>query len=400
MGKLLITDLLLKGKKVLIRVDFNVPLSDDGSIADDTRIRASIPTIEYALHSGAAVILMSHLSTPKEREKMQPSLGICAKQLSKLISAPVLFVTDCVGKEVEKKVKNLKGGEVLLLENLRYYLGEEVPEADPNFVKKLSQLGDFYVNDAFSAAHRPHASITAICQYFPQKAAMGLLMEKEIVFLNSLLESPAHPFFILMGGGKISQKLNTLKKLIQKADALFLGGKMALIFFKIQGIDVGDSNFLEEDLKRARELVDLCERKGFSLSLPLDMVIADRFDKDATFKVISLDQGIPKGWIGMDIGPATIQAWKEAFLSAATLFWNGPLGVFEFPSFSVGTREIIKELAALKAKVIIGGGESLLAIHTLLAAESQFAYLSMGGGALLEYLEKRTLPGIEALTEV
>jgi len=396
--KLTIQDLVLAGKKVLIRVDFNVPLKKDGTIADDTRIRESIPTIQHALQQGAAVILMSHLGRPKSKKDVQYSLGICAKKLSHLISAPVFFATDCIGKDVEKMVQDLKGGQVLLLENLRFYPAEEDPSLDPNFAKELSKFGDFYVNDAFGTAHRKHSSTAVIDQYFPGKAAMGLLMQKEIHYLEPLLKNPEHPFFVLIGGAKVSSKIGVLKSLMKKVDGFYIGGGMAYTFMKAQGIEIGDSLFEATSLLEAENLIKECQMNKIPLHFPTDIVIADGFRSDATFKTVQAQDGIPKGWMGMDIGPATIQAWSEDFQKAATLFWNGPVGVFEFAPFAKGTQEIAKAIANLKATTIVGGGDSVAAINQL-ELGPKFKHVSTGGGASLEYLELGKLPGIEALSD-
>lgn len=396
--KLSIQDLPLSGKKVLIRVDFNVPLNKDGTIADDTRIKESLPTIQYALDKGAAVILMSHLGRPKSKKEVQFSLGICAKKLSQLISAPVLFAPDCIGKEVEKLAQELKSGEVLLLENLRYHPGEESPETNPNFAKELAKLGDFYVNDAFGTAHRNHASTATIAQYFPGKAAMGFLMKKELDFLTPLLDHPSHPFFVLIGGAKISTKIGVLKAVIKKVDALYIGGGMAFTFFKAQGIDIGDSIVEETSLADAKAILELCKNHRIPLHLPTDVVIADGFRNDATFKTIPISNGIPQGWMGMDIGPQTVQAWISDFQKASTIFWNGPFGVFEFPHFARGTHEIAKALSHLSITTIVGGGDSTAAIQQLQLG-SKFTHVSTGGGASLEFLEFGHLPGIDALSE-
>jgi phosphoglycerate kinase len=398
MAKLTIQDLVLAGKKVLIRVDFNVPLNKDGTIADDTRIKESIPTIQHALQQGAAVILMSHLGRPKSKKDVQYSLGICAKKLSQLVAAPVFFATDCVGKDVEKMVHDLKGGQVLLLENLRFYPAEEDPSLDPNFAKELSKYGDFYVNDAFGTAHRKHSSTAVIDQYFPGKAAMGLLMQKEIEHLEPLIKKPAHPFFVLIGGAKVSSKIGVLKSLMKKVDAFYIGGGMAFTFFKALGIEIGDSIFEETSLMEAENLLKECQAKKIALHLPTDIVIADGFRNDATFKTVPISEGIAKGWMGMDIGPETIQTWSEDFQKAATLFWNGPVGVFEFPHFARGTQEMAKAIANLNANTIVGGGDSVAAINQL-GLSSKFKHVSTGGGASLEYLELGKLPGIEALSD-
>ncbi len=396
--KLTLQDLPINGKKVLIRVDFNVPLNKDGTIADDTRIRESLPTIQYALQKGAGVILMSHMGRPKSKSEVQFSLGICAKRLSQLISAPVLFSPDCLGKETEKMASELKGGQVLLLENVRYYPAEENPSSDPNFAKELAKLGDFYVNDAFGTAHRAHSSTAKIAGYFPGKAAMGFLIQKEIAHLKPLLENPSHPFFVLIGGAKISSKIGVLKALISKVDALYIGGGMAFTFLKAQGLDIGNSLFEETSLLEAQNLLAECKSRNIALHLPLDLIIADGFRNDATYKTISTSEGIPPGWMGMDIGPQTIQAWSADFQKASTLFWNGPMGVFEFSHFARGTHEMAKAISQLSTTTVVGGGDSVAAINNLSLAD-KFTHVSTGGGASLEYLELGHLPGIDALSD-
>jgi len=399
MGKLTVQELPLKGKKVLVRVDFNVPLNKDGTISDDTRIKETIATIQYILDQGASVILMSHLGRPKSKRDLQFSLGICAKRLSQLLTAPVFFAPDCIGKEVEKMSQELKGGQVLLLENLRFYPAEENPELDPTFAKQLSQLADFYVNDAFGTAHRKHSSTATIAQYFHGKAAVGLLMQKEINFLEPLVKDPKHPFFAVIGGAKISTKMGVLKSLLDKVDEIFIGGGMAFTFFKAQGQEIGDSIFEETSLSQAKEFLQACAAKGVKLHLPLDIIIANAFRDDATFKTILAKEPIPKGWQGMDIGLKTIEAWVADFQKAATIFWNGPVGVFEFPHFARGTQEIAKAIGSLNATKIVGGGDSVAAINGL-GIQKQFSHLSTGGGASLEFLEFGHLPGIDALSEL
>lgn len=394
----MIQDLPLAGKKVIIRVDFNVPLNKDGSIADDTRIRESLPTIQKALQEGASVILMSHLGRPQSKQDVQFSLGICAKKLSQLIAAPVFFATDCIGKEVDKMIQELKGGQVLLLENLRFYPAEENPSLDPNFARELAKGIDYYVNDAFAAAHRAHSSISVIEQYFPGRAAMGLLMEKEMRYLQPLLENPKHPFYVIIGGAKVSSKLGVLKSLLRHVDAFFIGGGMGLTFLKALGLETGASNVEATLLDEARNFMHAAKEKGVSLYLPIDLVIADQFRSDATFKTLTLPEPIPAGWMGMDIGPATVQLWSEQLKQASTIFWNGPLGVFEFPPFARGTQRIANCLAGLNAITIIGGGDSVAAIQGI-NLTGKFTHLSTGGGASLEFLEKGHLPGIDALTD-
>jgi phosphoglycerate kinase len=392
--KLLVQDLPVKGKKVLVRVDFNVPLNKDGSIADDTRIREALPTIQYLLDQGAIVILMGHLGRPKSKQDIQFSLGIVAKRLSQLIAAPVLFAPDCIGKDVEKMVGELKSGQVLLLENLRFYPAEEDPLSDPSFAKQLSQLADFYVNDAFGSAHRNHSSTATIAQFFPTRAALGLLMQKEIKFLDPLVTNPAHPFFACIGGAKIPTKIGMLKALVSKVDEFFIGGGMAFTFLKAQGIEIGDSIFDEKYLSIAKQFLKECPSR--KIHLPIDVVIADK-DK-SNIKTILIKEQIPKGWQGLDIGPQTIEAWKKDLPRAATIFWNGPMGFFELPPFARGTEELAKTIASLQATTIVGGGDSIAAIQAL-GLISKFSHVSTGGAASLEYLEYGHLPGIDSASE-
>lgn len=395
-NKLRVEDLLLKGSKVLVRVDFNVPLNKDGTISDDTRIREALPTIQYILNQGGSVILISHLGKPQSKRDIQYSLGICAKRLSQLIAAPVFFATDCIGKETEKAVQELKGGQVLVLENLRFYPAEEKPSLDPNFGKQIAALADFYVNDAFGTAHRAHTSTVIVPSLLPNKSVLGLLMQKELAFLTPLFKNPSRPFFAVIGGAKISTKLGVLKSILSKVDTLFIGGGMAFTFLKAQGIEIGDSIYDETCLQQALSLLQASSKT--KIYFPVDLIIADAFRKDAIYKTISVQEGIPKGWQGVDIGPQTIQIWTKALQDAATIFWNGPLGVFEFPLFARGTQEIAKAIASLKATTVIGGGDSIAAINSLDIANA-FSHISTGGGAALEYLEFGHLPGIDALSD-
>jgi phosphoglycerate kinase len=389
-------DLPLKGKRVLIRVDFNVPQNKDGTIADDTRIRESLPTIQYVLKQGGIPIVMSHLGRPKGKKDPQYTLAPCAKSLSTLLGIPVLFAPDCIGKQTQKMAEELKPGEVLLLENLRFYPAEEDPKSDPAFAKQLSQLADFYIDDAFGAAHRAHSSIVPITTYFPKKAAAGLLMQKEISALKPLLTHPKRPFYALIGGAKISTKIGCLKSLLKKVNALFIGGGMAYTLFKAQGLSIGDSIHEDDQLDNAQDLLSACMEEEIPLFLPSDLVIADSFTDKAKHKVISTEKGIPAGWQGMDIGPETIALWQTALSMGSTIFWNGPVGVFEFPTFAKGTEAIAKTLASLKATTIVGGGDSVAAINQL-HLKDKFSHISTGGGACLELLEFGHLPGIDAL---
>jgi phosphoglycerate kinase len=377
-----------------MRVDFNVPMQPDGVIADDTRIRASLPSIEYVLAKGGALILMSHLGRPKGKPVAAYSLAPCAKRLEELLHRPVLFAADCVGETVEEKAAALRPGQVLLLENLRFHPAEEDPQLNPSFARRLAQLGDCYVNDAFGSAHRPHSSVTAVARLFPGAAAAGFLMERELSFLQPLLLQPKRPFYALVGGAKISSKISVLRALAGHVDALFIGGGMAFTFLKALGHAIGDSLYEENLVEEARALLDHCT---IPVHLPTDCVIADAFRNDAHVRIVSTKEGIPPGWRGLDVGPSTIHEWTQALQHAATVLWNGPLGVYEFPRFAAGTHAVAQALAAASATTIIGGGDSAAAVHTLGLA-SAFSHICTGGGASLEFLEHGTLPGIEALS--
>lgn len=396
--KLSIEELSLQGKKVLMRVDFNVPLDKSGQITDDSRIVASLPSIKYVLAHGGALILMSHLGRPKQKSP-ELSLAPCAKRLSQLLKIPVLLAPDCIGGETEKMARDLKPGQVLLLENLRFHPAEEKPESDPSFAKKLASLGDVYVNDAFGTAHRAHSSTVSIAQYFPDHSAAGFLLQKEIQFLGKTLTTPQKPFVAIIGGAKISSKVGALKSLVKKVDSLLIGGGMAFTFLKAQGIAIGNSIFEKDYLDTCQELISLCNSQNVSLQLPQDLVIANRLSEDASSKTINLQrEEIPPGYQGVDIGPQTIESFKAVCRDAKTIFWNGPLGVFEIPQFAKGTYSIAKALSEQKnATTIIGGGDSVAAIEQM-GMSDQFSHLSTGGGASLEYIEFGTLPGIEALT--
>lgn len=389
-------DLPVSGKKVLVRVDFNVPLDPEGNITDDTRIKAALPTIQYLLDKGAAIILMSHLGRPKGKASAPLSLAPCQKRLERLLGKKVAFANDCIGSSVENEAKALKSGEILLLENLRFHEAEEKPEKDPTFAQKLASLAEYYVNDAFGTAHRSHSSTATIVQYFPGKAAAGFLLEKEIAFLGAHLQKPEHPFYAIIGGAKVSSKLGVLTSLLEKVDALFIGGAMAYTFFKAKGLAIGDSLFEEELIPQAKAFLEAAEKKKIPVFFPIDVVIADGFSNEAKHKTIEIAQGMEPGWEGMDVGPVTCNQWGATLKNAKTIFWNGPLGVFEFPTFAKGTNAIAKTLAQLSATTIIGGGDSVSAIQNL-GIGDKFSHLSTGGGAALEYIEKGHLPGIDAL---
>ncbi|EFB41017.1 hypothetical protein pah_c161o023 [Parachlamydia acanthamoebae str. Hall's coccus] len=398
MSKLSLSQLPIKGKKVLVRVDFNVPLDREQKITDDTRIRASLPTIQYILDSGGAVILMSHLGRPKGKSSAEFSLKPCATRLSELLNHPVIMAPDCIGNETHQLAANLQPGQILLLENLRFHLGEEHPEKEPSFTQQLASLGDVYVNDAFGTAHRAHASTAEITRYFPGKAAAGFLLEKEVKYLNSSLVQPTRPFYAIIGGAKISTKIGVLESLLQKADAILIGGGMAYTFLKAQGLAIGDSIHEDEFLDKAKQLLALSQSGRAKIILPQDLVIADSLSKDAVVQIIPTEQGIPSSFQGVDIGPQTIQNFTTILQDAATIFWNGPLGVFEIEPFSKGTYAIAHVLAESSATTIVGGGDSIAALQSAGLAE-KITHLSTGGGASLEYIEFGTLPGIEALSD-
>ncbi|MBA3721315.1 MAG: phosphoglycerate kinase [Parachlamydiaceae bacterium] len=396
MEKLSIKDVDLNGKKVLIRVDFNVPL-EKGKIIDDTRIRASIPTIQYALDHGAAVILMSHLGRPNGKRSQDFSLKPCAKHLSDLIKKPVIMASDCIGPEVEKIAKSLQPGDILMLENLRFHKGEEHPLEEPGLANSLSMLGDIYVDDAFGCAHRSHASITSLAQFFPGKAAAGLLMEKEIAYLGTHLMNPTRPFCALLGGAKISTKFKVIEALMHKADVLLIGGAMANTFFKAEEIPIGNSLFEPDFITVARQILDVSTQSKARIILPIDVVIARKIDSDKDVRIIDIKTGVPEGFQIVDIGPKTVQKFSDELKQAETIFWNGPVGVYEFPTFAKGTKAIAQTLANMDATTIVGGGDSIAALEESGLA-NQISHISTGGGASLEFIELGTLPGIEVLT--
>ncbi len=388
-SKKTVRDIDVKGKHVLVRVDFNVPLKD-GSVGDDTRIRAALPTIEYLVKQGAAVILCSHLGRPKGGPDPKYSLKPVAIHLADLLGQPVAFAADCVGPEAEKAAAALKPGGVLLLENTRFHPEEE--KNDPGMSAQLAKLADVYVNDAFGSAHRAHASTEGVARHLP--AVAGFLLEKEIQYLGNAVADPKRPFVAILGGAKISDKIGVIRNLLEKADRILIGGGMANTFFKAKGLDVADSLVEDEALPTARELLDAGSSK---LVLPVDVVIADKFDAEAEMKVIPAG-AVPQGWRILDIGPETVKAYSGIVGSAGTVVWNGPMGVFEFPRFAEGTYGVARALAASKAVSIIGGGESVAAIQQSGLAD-KITHISTGGGASLEMLEGLTLPGVAALLD-
>lgn len=398
MAKLTIDQLDLKGKKVLIRCDFNVPLDENRNITDDRRIVASLPTIKKVLQEGGAAILCSHLGRPKGQVKEELRLTPVAKRLSELLGVNVKMAPDCVGPEVQKMKAELKPGEVLLLENLRFH--KEETDNDPEFARQLAEGCDLYINDAFGTAHRAHASTVGVTKYFKQAAA-GYLIEKELKYLGQAIENPTRPFVAVLGGAKISGKIDVIKNLFTKVDALIIGGGMAYTFFKAQGYEIGQSLLEADRIEMAKEILEEANEKNIDFLLPVDVVVADKFDNEAQRKVVKVTE-IPSDYMGMDIGPETIKLFSEKILAAKTIVWNGPVGVFEMPNFENGTRKIAEAIAqATKngAISVVGGGDSAAAVAKF-GMEEQFTHISTGGGASLEFLEGKELPGIAALTEV
>jgi phosphoglycerate kinase len=396
MNKKTIRDIDVAGKRVLVRVDFNVPLDAERHITDDTRIKAALPTINYLLDAGAGVILMSHLGRPDGKVVEKLSLAPIAQRLGELLGKPVQTASDSIGPEVAAQAAALQPGQVLLLENLRFHKEEE--KNNPEFAAQLASLGDLYVNDAFGTAHRAHASTEGITHTLPGVA--GFLLEKEINFLGSALENPKRPLAAIIGGAKVSDKIKVLERLISLSDSILIGGGMANTFLKAEGYEIGDSLFEEGKLDVARDLIEKAKQKGRQFLLPSDVVIADRFAADAEHKVVA-SNAVPKGWRILDIGPAAIESFRQALANAQTIVWNGTLGVAEFPAFAKGTDAIIEILAERTkagALTIIGGGDSAAAVEQADAAD-KMTHVSTGGGASLEFLEGRTLPGVAALQD-
>jgi phosphoglycerate kinase len=403
MTKLSIRDLDLAHKHVFMRVDFNVPLSEDGSeITDDTRIRETLPTIEYAVRHKAKLILASHLGRPKGKVNLKYSLRPVVDRLRTLLdhrlgeTTNVAFAPDCVGDIAKELARQLESGQVLLLENLRFHAEEE--KNDPEFAKQLASLCEVYVNDAFGSAHRAHASTEGITHFVKQSAA-GLLMEKELTYLGKALEDPAKPFVAILGGAKVSDKIEVIDNLLGKVDALLIGGGMAYTFLKAKGQEVGKSLLEADKIDVAKEALAKAKARGVRFLLPVDHVLADKFAADAQTKIFEGDGPFPGDWMALDIGPKTVALFEKEVDGAATIVWNGPMGVFEMPAFAKGTTAIAKAVAANKSAIsIIGGGDSVAAVKQAGVAD-QIKHISTGGGASLEFLEGKKLPGVEALTE-
>ncbi|MFN2151294.1 MAG: phosphoglycerate kinase [Anaerolineales bacterium] len=388
-NKKIVTDMDVAGKKVLVRVDFNVPLKE-GAVADDTRIQAALPTINYLVDQGAAVILCSHLGRPKGAPDPAFSLAPVAEYLSDLVNAPVKFVDDYVGADAKAAAAALKPGEILVLQNTRFHPGEK--KNDPAVAKELASMADLFINDAFGTAHRAEVSTVGVAEFLP--AAAGFLLEKEIKYLGQAIADPARPFVAILGGAKVSDKIEVIRNLLTKADQVLIGGGMANTFFKAQGYPMGDSLVEEEALDTARALLDEGSTK---LRLPVDVVIADAFSNDAASKVMSMGP-VPDGWRILDVGPETVAGYAKVITEAGTVVWNGPMGVFEFPEFAKGTFGLAHAVAESSATSIIGGGDSVAAIKQSGLAD-QVTHISTGGGASLEMLEGKVLPGLAALQD-
>ena len=391
MSKKTVKDIDLEGKKVLVRCDFNVPMDEQKNITDNTRIVAALPTIKYLLENNCAIILCSHLGRPKGEFKPEFSLQPVAKELSKLLDKEIIMAKDVIGEDATSKAANLKQGEILLLENVRFH--REETDNDAEFSKKLAGLAEIYVNDAFGAAHRAHASTAGVAAYLP--AVSGFLIEKELKFLGNAISNPERPFVAILGGAKVSDKIGVIDSLLEKVDTLMIGGGMAYTFFKAQGYGVGDSICELDKLDLATELMAKAKEKGVKFMLPVDTKIGKEFKPDTESKTVPWTE-IPDGWEGFDIGTKTIEMFSEELKNAKTVVWNGPVGLFEFDQFAIGTSSIAKVLSEIDATTIIGGGDSAAAVKKA-GLEDKMTHISTGGGASLEFLEGKKLPGIECL---
>ncbi|MDC0765240.1 phosphoglycerate kinase [Brevibacillus sp. HB1.1] len=392
MNKKSIRDVELAGKRVFCRVDFNVPMQD-GVITDDTRIRAAVPTIRFMMEAGAKVILASHFGRPKGQVVEEMRLTPVAAHLSSLLGKDVRKLEDCHGADVEAAVERMESGDVILLENVRFHAGEE--KNDPELAKSFAALADLFVNDAFGTAHRAHASTAGIAEYIP--AVAGLLMEKEIRFMGGALSNPERPFTAIVGGAKVKDKIAVIENLLTKVDHLIIGGGMANTFLKAQGYGIGASLCEDDKLDLARTLMDQAKERGVQLLMPVDVVVADRFAADAEKKVVAID-AIPEGWMALDIGPKTVEQYHSVIVESKTVVWNGPMGVFEMDAFAGGTIGVAKAMAACSGTTIIGGGDSVAAVEKAGVAE-QMTHISTGGGASLEFMEGKELPGVAVLAD-
>ncbi len=394
MAKLSVRDLDPNGKRIFMRVDFNVPLNDAGEITDDTRIQASLPTIQYIVERGGRLILASHLGRPKGKPNPKMSLKPAATRLAQVLGKPVAFAADCIGPEAESAAKALKDGDVLLLENLRFHPEEE--KNVPEFAQKLAALAEVYVDDAFGSAHRAHASTEGIT-HFLSPCAAGLLMEKELEYLGKAVGHPERPYVAIVGGAKVSDKIELLQNLMKFADSVLIGGAMAYTFLKAQGVEVGLSKVEADKLDLARDLLQFAERRSIDLRLPQDHIVAEKLDASAAAEMAPT-RSIPANRLGVDIGPATRADYAAQIAKAKTIVWNGPMGVFEIPQFAEGTVAVARAVAASSAVSVVGGGDSVAAVKKA-GVEAKISHISTGGGASLEFLSGLTLPGVAALTE-
>jgi len=384
----------IAGKKLFLRVDFNVPIDKNGKITDDTRIQATLPTINYALTKNAKIILASHLGRPKGKPEAQYSLAPVARKLGQLLKKEVKLAPGCIGPEVEKMVAAMNPGDVILLENLRFHPEEE--KNDPAFSQSLARLADVYINDAFAVSHRAHASVEGVTKFFKERAA-GFLMTEELHYLGQVMGNPARPLVAVIGGAKVSGKLEVLQNLTPRVDKLIIGGGMAFTFLKSMGLSVGKSLVEDDLLKTAQEILGSANKKGIKVFLPVDCVVADKMDPSAKTQIVPVEK-IPPDWMGLDIGPGTINRFGEALKDAKTVLWNGPMGVFEMAPFSRGTMEVVRQIANSGAVSVVGGGDTDTAVHKSGLAD-KITYISTAGGAFLELLEGKKLPGVEALKQ-
>ncbi len=389
-----VKDVDVRSRRVLVRVDYNVPLDANGNVSDDKRITASLPTINYLLEQGARIILCSHLGRPKGEVKKEFSLAPVAKRLKELLpNVNIYFASDCIGEEAQQKAAALKDGEILLLENLRFHKEEE--KNDPEFAKKLASLAEIYVSDAFGTVHRAHASTAGVAAYLP--AVAGFLIGKELSIMGGALENPERPFVAILGGAKVADKIGVITNLLNKCDTLLIGGGMAYTFFKAMGYEIGDSLLDAESIDLAKQLMETAKEKGVKLLLPVDTVVAKAFAADAEHMTVA-SNAIPAGWQGLDIGEKTRELFAAEIKNAKTVIWNGPMGVFEFPEFAKGTEAVAKACAECGGTTIIGGGDSASAVKKLGYAD-KMTHISTGGGASLEFLEGKVLPGVAALND-
>ena len=393
MNKKSVKDVEVRGKRVLVRADFNVPLDEQGKITDDTRIRGSLPTLEYLVKEGARIILVSHLGRPKGKVNTKYSLAPVAKRLSELLGQNVPLAGDCVGQIAKDAISKLQDGQVLLLENLRFHAEEE--ENDPTFARGLSTLAELFVNDAFGTAHRAHASTEGVAHFIP--AVAGLLMQKEVEFMGNALERPERPFVAIIGGAKVSDKIGVIENLLEKVDALIIGGGMANTFLKAQGYNVGKSLLEDEKVDLAKQLIEKAKAKGVKLELPIDVVVALAFEADSPHHTASVSE-IKDGEMALDIGSASAERFAALISTARTVIWNGPMGVFEMDAFAKGTERVAQAVANCQGITIVGGGDSVAAVQKMGVAD-QMTHISTGGGASLEFLEGKVLPGVAALQD-